>query len=302
MDVSKMKKKRAPTALTIPCAVCSSPAPDHVHFGGHCCYSCRAFFRRTIERMEKTEIVCRTGIGKCEVSEMSKACSACRYDKCLEVGMKSDLLQGKRKKKHMSEGDMDAKTPKMREEEITSPRPADLLQTFRDRTVPEYVVKDEIRTPPINEDGVSWQNPYLSMTTECQKPYDEKQSLSKSPYTYPCPQPYYNQSSRSPRKFSFSKDEEPKQFPFGRSKSFHETSTSKNEIKNTFFHQSPQFNHIPSVQAFSPRVETNKIEAEINIQHQSVIRGPSSGVIKSTRPSVIHHGPSQSPDPEQQRR
>ena len=53
----------------------------------------------------------------------------------------------------------------VREEEITSPRPADLLQTFRDRTVPEYVVKDEIRTPPINEDGVSWQNPYLSMTT-----------------------------------------------------------------------------------------------------------------------------------------
>ena len=49
--------------------------------------------RRTLQRMEKTEIVCPTGIGQCEVSEMSKACSACRYDKCLAVGMKGDLLQ-----------------------------------------------------------------------------------------------------------------------------------------------------------------------------------------------------------------
>ena len=60
---------------------------------GHCCYSCRAFFRRTLQRMEKTEIVCRTGLGLCEVSQVSKACSACRFSQCLAVGMKSDLLQ-----------------------------------------------------------------------------------------------------------------------------------------------------------------------------------------------------------------
>jgi len=99
MDQNKVKKKRAPTALLIACTVCGAPAPDHLHFGGHCCYSCRAFFRRTIERMEKTDIICRTGLRTCEVSEMSKGCSACRYNKCLQVGMSVSLLQGKRKKK-----------------------------------------------------------------------------------------------------------------------------------------------------------------------------------------------------------
>ena len=35
MLISKGKKKRAPTALTIKCSVCGSPAPDHLHFGGN---------------------------------------------------------------------------------------------------------------------------------------------------------------------------------------------------------------------------------------------------------------------------
>jgi len=103
MEEPKVKKKRAPTALLISCGVCGSPAPDHLHFGGHCCYSCRAFFRRTIERMEKTDIVCRTRLKNCEVSETSKSCAACRYERCLQVGMTSSLLQGKRRKKEQLE-------------------------------------------------------------------------------------------------------------------------------------------------------------------------------------------------------
>ena len=124
----QVKKRRAPTLLVLDCSVCSAPAPDHLHFGGHCCYSCRAFFRRTIQRMEKIDVVCRwvltqylysfytlstyihsirtlsthylsthvvfrTGTGDCEVSETSKSCSACRFEKCLQVGMKRELLQ-----------------------------------------------------------------------------------------------------------------------------------------------------------------------------------------------------------------
>jgi len=112
MEENKVKKKRAPTALLISCTVCGAPAPDHLHFGGHCCYSCRAFFRRTIERMAKTDIVCRTGLRTCEVSAMSKGCSACRYHKCLQVGMSVSLLQGKRKKKD-SMPDLDESIPKV---------------------------------------------------------------------------------------------------------------------------------------------------------------------------------------------
>jgi len=116
MEEAKIKKKRAPTALLITCSVCGAPAPDHLHFGGHCCYSCRAFFRRTIERMEKIDIVCRTGVKDCEVSEMSKSCSACRYQKCLSVGMSTHLLQGKRKKKANELDDPPYKSQKVFEE------------------------------------------------------------------------------------------------------------------------------------------------------------------------------------------
>ena len=60
-----IKKKRRPANLCIECPVCGGPAPDHVHFGGRtlkrklrdklmmvgqCCYSCRAFFRRSSAR------------------------------------------------------------------------------------------------------------------------------------------------------------------------------------------------------------------------------------------------------------
>ena len=38
-------------------------------------------------------MVFRTGTGDCEVSETSKSCSACRFEKCLQVGMKRELLQ-----------------------------------------------------------------------------------------------------------------------------------------------------------------------------------------------------------------
>ena len=89
----QVKKRRAPTALTLSCDVCSAPSPDHYHFGGHCCYSCRAFFRRTIERMEKIEVVCRTGKDDCTINSISKSCSACRYKKCISIGMKKELLQ-----------------------------------------------------------------------------------------------------------------------------------------------------------------------------------------------------------------
>ena len=35
---------------------------------------------------------CKTGLGRCEVSEVSKTCIHCRYNKCLTVGMNPELL------------------------------------------------------------------------------------------------------------------------------------------------------------------------------------------------------------------
>eukprot|EP00092_Neocalanus_flemingeri_P024863 GFUD01026959.1.p1 GENE.GFUD01026959.1~~GFUD01026959.1.p1 ORF type:complete len:871 (+),score=185.18 GFUD01026959.1:91-2703(+) len=97
-DSSKLKKRPA-TALTLVCGVCSAPAPDHLHFGAHSCYSCRAFFRRTAQRMiVKSLKRCKTGSKNCEISNQTKNCIHCRYLKCLKIGMTPDLLQGQRKK------------------------------------------------------------------------------------------------------------------------------------------------------------------------------------------------------------
>ena len=77
---------------------------------GHCCYSCRAFFRRTTQRVKMKGLKkCKTGLGRCDVSEDAKSCINCRYNKCLRIGMTPDMLQGKRK----------------REEEVAEPEPDD---------------------------------------------------------------------------------------------------------------------------------------------------------------------------------
>ena len=56
-----------------------------------CCYSCRAFFRRRAQRSEVTR--CRLSAGMCDISLASKKCIACRYNKCLAIGMDPALVQ-----------------------------------------------------------------------------------------------------------------------------------------------------------------------------------------------------------------
>ena len=60
----------------------------------HTCYSCRAFFRRTAQRKAAKGLKrCRTGQKKCEVSDEKKNCIHCRYLKCLQIGMTTDLMK-----------------------------------------------------------------------------------------------------------------------------------------------------------------------------------------------------------------
>lgn len=73
------------------CAVCYQKIPkDRIHYGGVSCYSCRAFFRRNTQREELP--VCKSD-GNCEVTHVDrKQCSACRYSKCIRIGMKPELV------------------------------------------------------------------------------------------------------------------------------------------------------------------------------------------------------------------
>jgi len=91
------KKKRRPTSLCIECPVCGGPAPDHLHFGGQSCYSCRAFFRRTSPR-PVSSFSCRSGLNNCSINSGSKSCIPCRLTKCLQIGMDPAMVRGKKSK------------------------------------------------------------------------------------------------------------------------------------------------------------------------------------------------------------
>ena len=44
----KEKRKRKKFIRKVKCQVCEDVANDHIHYGATTCYSCRAFFRRSI--------------------------------------------------------------------------------------------------------------------------------------------------------------------------------------------------------------------------------------------------------------
>merc|ERR1712242_159161 len=79
------------------CPVCGGPAPDHLHFGGKSCYSCRAFFRR-FSLCPLSSFRCRSGLNNCIINSGRRGCIPCRLNKCLQVGL------GQNRKKKTSWG------------------------------------------------------------------------------------------------------------------------------------------------------------------------------------------------------
>merc|ERR1719348_1420490 len=77
----------------IDCPVCGDIAVAHFHYGGMCCYSCKAFFRRVVNTNKATKYKCRAGNNQCDVSLANRrSCQACRYKKCVGAGMKPGLV------------------------------------------------------------------------------------------------------------------------------------------------------------------------------------------------------------------
>ena len=99
----KPKRKRPTFIRKVTCMVCGDVANDHVHYGAIACYSCRAFFRRTVNAAAFPR--CMQG-NTCNIDKQSrKQCQACRLAKCLTVGMKSTWVQtedDKREKKEQA--------------------------------------------------------------------------------------------------------------------------------------------------------------------------------------------------------
>ena len=74
------------------CRICGEAAAKHVHYGAVTCFSCRAFFRRSIQNGHPKNYSCRKG-GKCIITlKTRKNCQKCRFDACLAAGMKTSWV------------------------------------------------------------------------------------------------------------------------------------------------------------------------------------------------------------------
>ena len=80
-------------STTVYCKVCGSQATDHLHYGALVCYACRAFFRRQVI---KSHLLPCAYNDICVVTKETKdRCPYCRFQKCLQAGMKPGWVMDK---------------------------------------------------------------------------------------------------------------------------------------------------------------------------------------------------------------
>jgi len=95
------------------CRICGDGAVRHIHYGGQCCFSCKAFFRRAVNWQNKNtrEFQCKFD-GNCDITiKNRKTCQCCRFQKCVTTGMNpswvlSDQQRKKRFKKYRETDDL----------------------------------------------------------------------------------------------------------------------------------------------------------------------------------------------------
>ncbi|OQR76374.1 hypothetical protein BIW11_07819 [Tropilaelaps mercedesae] len=76
--------------LSGPCPICGDRISGF-HYGIFSCESCKGFFKRTVQN--KKHYVCLRG-ANCTVQVATrKKCPACRFDKCLKMGMKLEAIR-----------------------------------------------------------------------------------------------------------------------------------------------------------------------------------------------------------------
>ena len=114
-----LKKRKSPK-LTEICGVCGDRASSHFQYGSQnqICFACRGFFRRIARNkiIPQQKHCNRTStnmeIGKCQVDlKTRKKCTYCRYIKCCDLGMKTELVMSKEETKdYMDKAKMAKKT------------------------------------------------------------------------------------------------------------------------------------------------------------------------------------------------
>ncbi|KAK0393453.1 hypothetical protein QR680_000219 [Steinernema hermaphroditum] len=117
------------------CAICESPLAGTLHFGARSCKACAAFFRRTVSMNMTYKCVSSTpGGGPCRIHhELRMICRFCRYQKCVDGGMKRELVQNRRQ---------EFRIPKKRRADM------DLSAHFRPISPGHRLIKDEPPSTP----------------------------------------------------------------------------------------------------------------------------------------------------------
>ncbi|KAL1509419.1 hypothetical protein ABEB36_004161 [Hypothenemus hampei] len=76
--------------INSPCPICGDKISGF-HYGIFSCESCKGFFKRTVQN--RKNYVCLRG-AQCSVTVATrKKCPACRFDKCLQCGMKLEAIR-----------------------------------------------------------------------------------------------------------------------------------------------------------------------------------------------------------------
>ncbi|XP_071842116.1 steroid hormone receptor ERR2-like [Apostichopus japonicus] len=73
------------------CLVCSDRATG-CHYSVMTCEGCKGFFKRTVQK--QLSYTCRGGTQECHINKQNRNnCQFCRFQKCLQVGMKTDAVR-----------------------------------------------------------------------------------------------------------------------------------------------------------------------------------------------------------------
>lgn len=76
--------------INSPCPICGDKISGF-HYGIFSCESCKGFFKRTVQN--RKNYVCLRGAGCLVTVATRKKCPACRFDKCLNMGMKLEAIR-----------------------------------------------------------------------------------------------------------------------------------------------------------------------------------------------------------------
>ncbi|KAK6731860.1 hypothetical protein RB195_007988 [Necator americanus] len=86
LRIFEEEKNSATSQEIYVCAVCEEPARGF-HFGAFTCEGCKSFFGRTCLRKNHERFECKNA-GRCDVVGSNRtSCKACRYKRCVSVGM-----------------------------------------------------------------------------------------------------------------------------------------------------------------------------------------------------------------------